>query len=100
MAGTATSSFVLWVHDEIVCSCRREIAGELMRKHAIEAGEHYGLKVPLAADYKIGRSWAGEPLSDIAPAGLVPEIAAEPEIMTPAPEPIRDRPVEDHNAKI
>jgi RecA-family ATPase len=91
---------VLWVHDEIVCCCRPEIAeqvGELMRKHAIEAGEHYGLKVPLAADYKVGKSWAGEPLSDIAPAELVPEIATGREITSVAREPVTE-PIDDVGA--
>jgi hypothetical protein len=58
---------VLWVHDEIVCCCRPEIAehvGEIMVRNAREPGEFYGLKVPLDAEYKIGRSWAGEPLGD------------------------------------
>jgi DNA polymerase I-like protein with 3'-5' exonuclease and polymerase domains len=54
---------VLWVHDELVICCRPEIAeqvGELMVRHAREAGEFYKFRVPLDADYKIGRSWAGE----------------------------------------
>jgi hypothetical protein len=58
---------VLWVHDELVCCCRPEIAeqvGEIMAHHAREAGEFYGFKVPLDAEYKIGRSWAGGPLGD------------------------------------
>jgi DNA polymerase I-like protein with 3'-5' exonuclease and polymerase domains len=54
---------VAWVHDELVCCCRPEIAdqiGEIMVRHAKEAGEHYKFKVPLDASYSIGRSWAGE----------------------------------------
>jgi DNA polymerase-1 len=53
----------LWVHDELVCCCRPEIAeqvGEIMVRHAKEPGEFYAFKVPLDAEYKIGRSWAGE----------------------------------------
>jgi DNA polymerase I-like protein with 3'-5' exonuclease and polymerase domains len=53
---------VLWVHDEIVCCCRPEIAdqvGEIMVRHAKEPAEFYNFKVPLEADYKIGKSWAG-----------------------------------------
>ena len=38
---------------------------------AKEAGEHYKFKVPLDADYKIGRSWAGEPLD--APTKIIEE---------------------------
>jgi DNA polymerase I-like protein with 3'-5' exonuclease and polymerase domains len=60
----------LWVHDEIVVCCRPELAeqvGELLVRHAKEAGEHFKLKVPLDAEYKIGRNWAGEPLESVAP---------------------------------
>jgi putative DNA primase/helicase len=52
-----------WVHDELVICCRPEIAreaGEIMVRHAREAGEFYDLKVPLDAEYKIGSSWAGD----------------------------------------
>ena len=55
---------VLWIYDELVVCCRPEIAdqvGEIMVRHAKEPGEFYGFKVPLDAEYKIGRSWAGEP---------------------------------------
>jgi DNA polymerase I-like protein with 3'-5' exonuclease and polymerase domains len=54
---------VLWVHDEIAVCCRPEIAdqvGEIMVRHAKEAGEFYGFKVPLEAAYQIGKSWAGD----------------------------------------
>jgi len=57
-------AIVAWVHDELVCCCRPEIAeqvGEIMVRHAKEAGEHYKLRLPLDADYNVGRSWAGEP---------------------------------------
>jgi RecA-family ATPase/DNA polymerase I-like protein with 3'-5' exonuclease and polymerase domains len=52
-----------WIHDELVACCRPEIAdqvGAIMVRWAIEAGEHYNFKVPLDADYKVGRSWAGD----------------------------------------
>ena len=54
---------VLWVHDELVGCCRPEIAeqvGEIMVRHGKEAGEYFRLKVPLDAEFKVGRSWAGE----------------------------------------
>ena len=53
----------LWIHDELVVCCRPELAeqvGEIMVRHAKEAGEHYQLTVPLDAGFQIGRSWAGE----------------------------------------
>jgi uncharacterized protein DUF3987/DNA polymerase family A len=60
----------LWVHDEIACCCRSEIAaevGEIMVRHAKAAGEFYGLRVPLDADFKIGRNWANEPIESQTP---------------------------------
>src|SRR6516162_4616895 len=69
--------------------CRPEIAeqvGEIMVRYAREPGEFYGFKVPLDAEYKIGRSWAGEPLGDAQEndrhTTAEPEIAAG-EIETP-----------------
>jgi len=53
----------LWIHDELVTCCRPEIAdqvGEIMVRHARKAGEFYNFRVPLDAEYKIGRSWAGD----------------------------------------
>jgi hypothetical protein len=61
---------VLWVHDELVACCRPEIAdqvGEIMVRHAREPGEFYHFKVPLDAEYKIGRSWAGETEHHVGP---------------------------------
>jgi DNA polymerase I-like protein with 3'-5' exonuclease and polymerase domains len=57
----------LWIHDEIVAVCRSEIAeqvGEILVRHARKAGEPYGFRVPLEAEFKIGRDWAGTPLED------------------------------------
>jgi DNA polymerase I-like protein with 3'-5' exonuclease and polymerase domains len=76
---------VAWVHDELVACCRPEIAdqvGEIMARAAIEAGQHYGLKVPLDANYSTGDSWAGDPINK--PNGDVPEppetgIGSEPD---------------------
>ena len=68
---------VLWIHDELVCCCRPQVTeevGEIMVRYAKEAGEHYGFKTPLDAEYKIGRSWAGEPFDGdpiVAPLGEV-----------------------------
>ena len=57
-------TIVLWIHDEIAVCCRPEIAdevGKIMVKYAREPGEFYGLKLALDAEYKISKSWAGEP---------------------------------------
>jgi DNA polymerase I-like protein with 3'-5' exonuclease and polymerase domains len=59
----------LWIHDELVTCCRPDIAeqvGEILVRHACEAGTPYGFRVPLSAEYKVGRDWAGTPLSDFA----------------------------------
>jgi DNA polymerase I len=66
---------VLWVHDEIVVCCRPEIAepvGEILVRNAKEPGSFYGFKVPLDAEFKVGRSWAGD--SDASPPS--PDIEA------------------------
>jgi DNA polymerase I-like protein with 3'-5' exonuclease and polymerase domains len=73
---------VLWVHDELVTCCRPEIAeqvGEIMVRHAVEPAAHYGFKTPLAAEFKVGASWATEPAIDVD--------SAEPEPVEPEPEP-------------
>jgi DNA polymerase I-like protein with 3'-5' exonuclease and polymerase domains len=73
----------LWIHDELVVCCRPEIAeqvGEILVRHARGAGEHYGFRVPLDAEFKIGRDWAGTPLNGPAePAAAVdpPPIPAD-----------------------
>jgi DNA polymerase I-like protein with 3'-5' exonuclease and polymerase domains len=72
----------LWVHDEICVCSKPEIAdeiGAIMVKHAKEPGEFYKFKVPLDADYKIGKSWAGNPVDADTAAEPAPSIAAMPE---------------------
>jgi DNA polymerase I-like protein with 3'-5' exonuclease and polymerase domains len=82
----------LWLHDELVVSCRREIAeqvAEILVRHARKAGEHYGLKVPLDAEYKIGRNWAGDPISKSngpEPPNSLAEPALEADPGAPEPD--------------
>ena len=55
----------LWIHDELVVCCRPAIAeqvGALLARHARKAGAYYGFRVPLDAEFKIGRDWAGTAL--------------------------------------
>jgi DNA polymerase I-like protein with 3'-5' exonuclease and polymerase domains len=84
----------LWLHDELVVSCRQEIAeqvAEILVRHAKLAGEHYGLKVPLDAECKVGCNWAGDPINKSN--GAEPPITpAEPavEAAAGAPEPIKE----------
>jgi DNA polymerase I-like protein with 3'-5' exonuclease and polymerase domains len=89
----------LWVHDEICCCCRPEIAdevGKIMVHNAIEPGEFYNFKVPLEADYKIGKSWAGDVVDIAEPADTAepittaaagPAETSEPEPETAGPDP-------------
>jgi DNA polymerase I-like protein with 3'-5' exonuclease and polymerase domains len=57
----------LWIHDELAVCCRPTIAeqvGEILVRRARKAGEPYGFRLPLEAEFKIGRDWAGTPLED------------------------------------
>jgi DNA polymerase I-like protein with 3'-5' exonuclease and polymerase domains len=47
-------------HDELLVSCPPDIAdeiGQLGVKSIVKAGEYLKLRVPLDAEYKIGKSW-------------------------------------------
>jgi len=90
----------LWIHDELVVCCRPAIAnsiGELLVRHARKAGEPYGFRVPLDAEFKIGRDWAGtalEPAVNLAPAppatiqDMADEVAASEREFRPTHSPI------------
>jgi DNA polymerase I-like protein with 3'-5' exonuclease and polymerase domains len=96
---------VLWVHDEIAVCCRPEIAdqvGEIMVRHAKEAGEFYKFKVPLEAAYQIGKSWAGDiaapdPATESAPWTGKPDFPEpDPEASTePGADDVDDIVIED-----
>lgn len=52
---------VAYVHDELQFSCPADIAdkaGQVITDSAIEAGKRLGIKMPINAEYKIGRNWA------------------------------------------
>jgi DNA polymerase I-like protein with 3'-5' exonuclease and polymerase domains len=75
----------LWVHDELVVCCRPTIAeqvGELLVRHARKAGAYYGFRVPLDAEFKIGRDWAGTALetAPITTAEFPPIVATAEEL--------------------
>ena len=75
---------VLWIHDELVCCCRPEIAeqvGEIMVRYAKEPGDFYQLKVPLDAGFRIGRSWAGESETRAGTLPEIPEPVIGPELV-------------------
>jgi DNA polymerase-1 len=60
----------LWIHDELVVCCRREIAeqvSEILVRHAKTAGKPYDFRVPLEAEVTIARDWAGTQPDDAAP---------------------------------
>jgi DNA polymerase I-like protein with 3'-5' exonuclease and polymerase domains len=50
-----------FVHDELQYECRELIAEELkfgLELSAVKAGEYYNLRIPIAAEGKIGNTWA------------------------------------------
>ena len=51
-----------WVHDEIQVACRtKEIAedvGNISRRMAEASGVALGIKIPIAAEYSVGKTWA------------------------------------------
>lgn len=76
----------LWTHDEIVVACKLDIAeqvGDLMVRHAKEAGAFYNFRVPLAADFKIGPNWAGETVE--LPATTNETVSEPPQPSEPPP---------------
>jgi DNA polymerase I-like protein with 3'-5' exonuclease and polymerase domains len=90
----------LWVHDEIACCCRPEIAdeiGAIMVKHAKEPGEYYKFKVPLDAAYTVGKSWAGKIGGDTDFAGY--PNSGQPEITHHGPF-LSVEPESDHHAAV
>ena len=51
---------VLWVHDEIQIICREGLEdeiGEIVVKHARNAGKDYGFRGPLDSKAKVGQTW-------------------------------------------
>lgn len=54
-------TIVGWIHDEVQIAVRKgqeEYVGDLARRCAKEAGEAYSLRIPIDAEYAVGRSWA------------------------------------------
>ena len=50
-----------YVHDELQFSCPADIAdaaGKIITDSAIEAGTRLGIKLPINAEYKVGRNWS------------------------------------------
>jgi hypothetical protein len=92
----------LWVHDEIACCCRPEIAdeiGTIMVKHAKEPAEFYKFKVPLDAAYTVDKSWAGNSNTEFAgyPDSGQPEITHHRPFVSVEPEADHHAPVENSN---
>ena len=53
--------FCAWVHDEVQAACRKELAddvGNIIRRSAEEAGESFGFRCRIDAEYNVGVSWA------------------------------------------
>lgn len=52
---------VAWVHDEVQWECDKELGekiGEIAVQSVRRAGRHYGIRMPLDAEYKIGTNWS------------------------------------------
>ena len=49
-----------WIHDEVQMAVKGDPdhVGDLARRCAKEAGEAYSLRIPIDAEYSVGRSWA------------------------------------------
>jgi DNA polymerase I-like protein with 3'-5' exonuclease and polymerase domains len=55
------ASQLAFIHDELQFECNPEHSGDLSTSlvySAIAAGEYYGLRVPIAAEAKVGRDWS------------------------------------------
>ena len=53
--------FCAWVHDEVQCATREGIAedvGNIIRRSAQEAGEDFGFRCRIDAEFSVGESWA------------------------------------------
>ena len=50
-----------WIHDEIQVACKNEAVaedvGNIARRMAEEAGRTLNLKIPIAAEHTVGRTW-------------------------------------------
>ena len=52
---------IAWVHDEVQIAVRKGLedhVGNIARRSAEKAGEQFSLRIPIAAEYAIGRTWA------------------------------------------
>ena len=51
-----------WIHDEVQIACKTEEVGHnvgsITRRMAAQSGLSFGTKIPIAAEYKLGRDWA------------------------------------------
>ena len=56
-----SAQIVAWVHDEVQVKCKPEEAedvGGITRRMAEKAGQHFEIKIPIEAEYSIGKTWA------------------------------------------
>ena len=55
------AKIVAWVHDEVQIKTRKgveDVVGNISRRMARKAGEHYKIAIPIDAEYTVGGSWA------------------------------------------
>ena len=52
---------VAWVHDEVQWECDEDVGelfGELAVRSIKKAGDYFGIRTPLDAEYRVGRNWS------------------------------------------
>ena len=52
---------VAWVHDEVQWECDKDVGelfGELAVRSIRKAGDYFGIRTPLDAEYRIGNNWS------------------------------------------
>ena len=56
------ATLIAWVHDEVQCSVKAKeaeyVGDNILRQSAEAAGKHFGFKIPIEAEYCVGRNWA------------------------------------------
>jgi len=54
------ADIIAWVHDEVQIQVKGDPdhVGNLTRRMAQEAGKHFKFKIPIDAEYSVGRTWA------------------------------------------
>ena len=54
------AQILAWIHDEVQVQTRgdHDVTGDIIIRCAEEAGKSFGFKIPIAAEYSVGKNWA------------------------------------------